>query len=121
MNKALPPFIPPFEPYTDWDQVPEILYQEWTNDHYDCFKLVTGRGLCCVCPFMYTVDLLVDLTPLGYAGRYAFPTWGTAARAICAWDGTGHPGNDWLYHYGGTEGKYPNPLAQKQNLQNGDI
>lgn len=63
-------------------------------------------------PFLFTVGLVVGLTPTGYDHRYCYPDAESAWAAIIHWDGTGHPPGPWIKRKG-RGGEFPNPQTFK--------
>jgi len=75
---------------------------------YDFLRIIPGQSLCGLQQQIYTFDLLIGIEPNGYNGRYTFEHLYQAIDAILTWSGDGRPGNDWINHYDGAEGRMRN-------------
>lgn len=57
---------------------------------------VPGRGVCVVCPLLFTSAILVGIDAIGVGRRYCYQTTEEAAVALAAWDGLGDPPGRWI-------------------------
>ena len=61
------------------------------KESYYHYKVIPGRGLCCLAPFIYTIGLLTGIDEDGYSDRYCYPREYAidAVIALEIWDGKG--------------------------------
>jgi hypothetical protein len=76
------------------------------KDELDCivFKEVPGHGICGIKRFMYTHGILSQLNPdnlfTWFYGRWCYPDFDSAKKALEQWDGAGDPPGDWIKYKG---------------------
>lgn len=64
-----------------------------------CRRLETGE-VAGIAPFLFTVGLVVGITPSGYGHRYCYASEEDAIRALGSWSGHGHPPGPWVKRKG---------------------
>ncbi|MEQ9800201.1 MAG: hypothetical protein RLO53_07710 [Salinisphaeraceae bacterium] len=71
------------------DEVRAMGYAEprWVSDEL---------GWCGLSPMLFTVGLVVGISPVCFSHRYCFPDYASASRALQAWDGGGDPPGPWI-------------------------
>lgn len=82
---------------------------------YKHLRVVEGRGICGLEPFLYTVGLCYGLDEIGRRGRYCYPHKDAlqAVVALAVWDGKEDPIGKWIKHKG-YDGDYWNPLVPEE-------
>lgn len=85
----------------------EDLKQFLENNGYFSLKEISGRGVCGLHRFLFTVGLVHNLTKEGYGGRYCYKDPFQAALALNTWDGNGDPKDSYWIKYKG-EVEYSN-------------
>ena|ERR1700691_2113735 len=64
---------------------------------------VPGRGICALYGFVFTTGLCINISAVGYGGRYCYTTFQHAAEGLKAWNGEGDPPGKWIKFKGTTE------------------
>ena len=78
------------------------LKRQLTVDGYKVIREITGRGLCGLREFVFTIGLCYGLDKNGCTARYCYAKEdvGHAVMAISIWDGKDHPQGPWIKHKG---------------------
>lgn len=83
------------------------LIKHLTQEGYEHFKHIEGRGLCGIRRFIFTTGVCYGLDMDTYEGRYCFQSYADAVSELDKWDGKEDIGGDWIKHKGRIE--YCNP------------
>jgi hypothetical protein len=83
---------------------------------YMMVREVPGRGVCGLYKFLFTIGLVYGCDATGYAGRWCYPSMGTALESFFKWDGVGDPPGPWI-KYKGRGGEYSNPAGKYDQFE----
>jgi hypothetical protein len=89
-----------------------FMYAYLEEQGYFGVKEISGRGICGLMRFAFTVGLCYGLDETGYVGRYCYSELLDAKTALRDWDGIGDPPGPWIKHKGYVE--YSNPNKENQ-------
>lgn len=88
------------------EQLIKFLYSQGYFD----LKEISGRGLCGLSRFAFTIGLSYGLDEIGRQGRYCFDNLQDARFSLENWYGIKDPPGNWIKHKGKTE--YANPNTE---------
>ena len=87
----------------------ELLRPELEEMGYTNLRVIDGRGICGLFPYMFTIGLTFGITNIGYYGRYCYSKDKAleAVIGLSIWDGKEDPVGSWI-KYKGTGGERSN-------------
>jgi hypothetical protein len=95
----------------------EILREELEKIGYFGLRVVEGRGICGIEPFIFTYGLCYGLDYWGRQGRWCYEKKYAqdAVIALAVWDGKEDPAGRWI-KYKGDRGEYSNPKLLENEI-----
>jgi hypothetical protein len=80
----------------------EALRPELEEMGYSNLKVIDGRGICGLYPYIHTIGLTFGITNYGYDGRYCYSKDNSlqAVIGLGVWDGKDDPIGAWIKYKG---------------------
>ena len=93
------------------DTIDPILKEFLESEGYKDIRMIPGRGVCALFPYMFTVGIVYGIDKHGYEGRYCYTRDQAilAAVVLSTWDGKEDPIGPWIKHKSVKKGEYSNP------------
>lgn len=93
---------------------PELRRSLEQDSGYIELKVIPGRGICGVSPFIFTVAVVYGIDEYSYEGRWCYATKAEALSGLREWDGVGDPSGEWIKYKGrgGERSRIPGPFDE---------